>query len=280
MDVVGTQFSILSNRHKPNVLGGRDRQDRQFLKPNYQFLFKPSITQQFPSIPSVPSFPLNDTPECITSLSMSNFVFTDSSEVPQIPSLPPPLPDRLSPSRSDSFFIRRVRRIPFRPSLLFHFFSDGQPVFSAKTRRIHSGAVFVSESPTVHIRPRQYDWVLRVSKNQCAFELLQKDTAAKEMYVKMTSDGDSPRKTEIDIAPNEHLESQTPVLKANGKWCLPFTGKYVVPSLKNAILLDGNRERVVLVRKIQKGLLEIEAKSEFSPLHLFVIGIASFVCQI
>jgi hypothetical protein len=181
-----------------------------------------------------------------------------------------------------TFFIRRVRRPQIRAPLLFHFFSKGTLLYSAKTRKILTDLVFISESPSVHIKAQQYDWVLRVTKGQCAFELLKKDSDEIAMSLSMTNDYEKaigPRKIEIDIA-GVRLHSRLPVLKPNGTWCLPFSGKYVVPSQKNAVILDAEDQTVILVRKIEKISLELETIGNFSPLQMFVIGIASFICPI
>lgn len=143
--------------------------------------------------------------------------------------------------------------------------------------------VYISESPSVHIKAQQYDWILRVSKGQCVFELFNKAGDDKEMYIRITNDygkAIGPRKFQIDISPDVHLHSKVAVLSQQGKWRLPFNGKYVVPSQKNAVILDSNDQPVILVGKIENPSLEIETIKEFTPIQLFVIGIVSFLCPI
>jgi hypothetical protein len=181
------------------------------------------------------------------------------------------------------FFIRRIRRAHIRAPLLFNFFSKGAVIYSAKSHQIHGDTVFISESPTIHIKMRQFDWVLRISKGRCVFELSRKDSQEREMHISMTNDygkAIGPRKIEINIAPQTHLHSKVPLLTPTGKWCLPFNGKYVVRSQKNAVLLDSENHSVILIRKIESSALELETIKAFSSLHLFVIGIASFICPI
>jgi hypothetical protein len=126
----------------------------------------------------------------------------------------------LGPDPYRVFFIRRIRRAQIRAPYLFNFFSQGTLIYSAKTRQVLTDTVYISESPSVHIKAQQYDWILRVSKGQCVFELFNKAGDDQEIYIRITNDCGKPigpRKFQIDISPDVHLHSKVAVLSRQGK---------------------------------------------------------------
>ena len=76
------------------------------------------------------------------------------------------------------------------------------------------------------------------------------------------------------------LRSKAPEVNADGKYVLFFGGKILIASVKNCILIDkAENFEVVGVRKIEKNTLEIDARSDYTPLEVFIIGTASFLAD-
>ena len=78
----------------------------------------------------------------------------------------------------------------------------------------------------------------------------------------------------------KHLYSKSPSLNREGKYVLNFGGRMTVNSVKNCILIDrGENFEVVGIRKIEKNTLEIDARSDFSELEVFILGSAAFLAK-
>lgn len=75
------------------------------------------------------------------------------------------------------------------------------------------------------------------------------------------------------------LTSRKPTYNEDKReWELDFYGRYVVKSIKNAILEANGLKRAILIRKISKDELEIETLHELDPMYIMALGIISFVC--
>lgn len=75
-----------------------------------------------------------------------------------------------------------------------------------------------------------------------------------------------------------NLTSKMPVLGAGGRYIINFGGKLTRPSIKNAILIDADQQKLIIVRKIADNSLEIERNVKMSALLAFAFSIVSFVC--
>jgi hypothetical protein len=204
----------------------------------------------------------------------------DPSPVVQFPPASATLASQ--PSTYRAFFCRRTRRTSPSAPTVFTLTTADVPLLAAKVRRIAPGHVFISDSPVIHLHGRVYDYVLNVLDGGRKFELVKKDSEQIEMRITASNEyGDEigPRKLELDVG-GWHLKSKLATRKENGAWGLPYGGKFVLRSMKNAIILDEEELPVILVRKIERDALEVETVRDFTPLQLFVLGVASFLCRI
>lgn len=74
------------------------------------------------------------------------------------------------------------------------------------------------------------------------------------------------------------LISKEPEL-VNGSWFVDLNSDNAVASIKNCVLCDEKGMSYIVVRKISKDKLEIEAHRDLSDLILFSVCISSFLCK-
>ena len=183
------------------------------------------------------------------------------------------------------YFINRVSRInPLAPSQ-FQFKIGTNVLYYLKTTALITDRIFISSDADVNPKENKFDYEMKVSKNKTHFVLRKKDSDEPILILDFSDDYDGdeygPRKiTMFWPAENKTYVSRVPVKNKKGQWKLNFNGKYVVKSQKNAIMLDENSKPVILVRKIEKDVLEIEVIKDINPIELCAFGVASFVCPI
>ncbi|OHS95368.1 hypothetical protein TRFO_38509 [Tritrichomonas foetus] len=78
--------------------------------------------------------------------------------------------------------------------------------------------------------------------------------------------------------PNFSLKTMLPRKREDGKYTLNFGGKFTKMSIKNAILMNDNEEKVLCVRRIGEHDIEIEVFQDVSLLQIFGFAIVSWVC--
>ncbi|OHT10278.1 hypothetical protein TRFO_04310 [Tritrichomonas foetus] len=183
-----------------------------------------------------------------------------------------------------AYFITRVVKINLRSPLEFIFKTENGILFFSKSTGLFTDHIYISTNADINIKEKKYDYVVIVSKNRTHFVLQKVDDARNLLVIDFNDEyGDEygPRKIEI-VWPetNKKLISRIPKRSASGSWQLNFSGKYVLLSQKNAIMLDENNKPVILVRKIEKQVLELEVNQHFEPIDICTFAIASFVCPI
>jgi sensor histidine kinase YesM len=169
-----------------------------------------------------------------------------------------------------------------RSHLLFLLRAGDSPVYYAKSKGFPPSAVYISRNPDIHIKNGQYDYVMTVDSAQRNFRVSQKgesDPIATIFIDNQHEDGFGPRRLDVDLMASGHLISKKPVRRGS-RWTLNFHGKYVVKSQKNAILVDEEEEQVLLVKKIERHVLELEILKNLSQFNVFIIALASFVCPV
>jgi hypothetical protein len=76
------------------------------------------------------------------------------------------------------------------------------------------------------------------------------------------------------------IHNRRPKRSPLGGWVLEFGQRSVMPSRRNAILVDDADREVATVRQVEKNALEIDAHPLLGELIVFVIGLSSFACAL
>lgn len=75
------------------------------------------------------------------------------------------------------------------------------------------------------------------------------------------------------------LKNKLPEKTDDGAWSLDFDGRYAVPSIKNAIMVNPtNQEIQCMVRRLDKREMNVDAKREIPSLFLFGLAICLNIC--
>lgn len=74
------------------------------------------------------------------------------------------------------------------------------------------------------------------------------------------------------------LHSKMPKKATGGHYMINFGGKFTQRSIKNSILLDGNEQNAIIVRRISENDLEVESIAEFPDAVGFAYAIVAWVC--
>jgi hypothetical protein len=96
---------------------------------------------------------------------------------------------------------------------------------------------------------------------------------------------DKPRVTSLTFkmpivgVPRE-LISRKPKRTDAGNYLLNLEGRFAVKSIKNCVLTDENDNAVMIVVKIGKNWLEVDARSGIDTNTIFCIGVSAFLCKL
>lgn len=84
--------------------------------------------------------------------------------------------------------------------------------------------------------------------------------------------------SDIEFIPKKLISLEPSYCSRTHKYSLCFFGKTAITSVKNNILI-GKEDRLpyVMIRKVGKDLMELDAPAIFPPLCIFGLGIASFI---
>ena len=167
----------------------------------------------------------------------------------------------------------------------FQFNLDQKAVLYARTKSLLSNTVYISRQPDIHVSTGAYEYIMTVGRGSTEFNLSKKGAEDQlELSLAFTNDYGNrligPRKIDMQFWEGPHLKSRVPKQTKSGRWVLKFNGKYVVKSQKNAIMLNEENHAVILIRKIQDTVLEIETIENYTDVHLFALGIASWICPL
>ena len=179
------------------------------------------------------------------------------------------------------YFCTRSYRAHVNSHFFFIFRKNNDILFYAKTQGIITNNVYISKNQDIHIKKNQYDYILSISNHKFEYSLKKKDNE-EIMNIKIDVDyGDEygPRIYKL-YWPQDHLNhiSRIPKRKKDGSWSLQYGDKFVIPSTKNAIILDENVKPSILLRKIEKNILELEVIRKYRSIYIFSLALSAFLC--
>ena len=79
--------------------------------------------------------------------------------------------------------------------------------------------------------------------------------------------------------PQMELVTKPPHVNSHGQFVLDFYNQYTIPSSKNCVFIQKNREfegEYIFIRKIAEQILELEYLDILPPLAPFIIGLCVF----
>ena len=149
-----------------------------------------------------------------------------------------------------------VEEVPISKGSECHFSSE------------HEGVLLVNpDNRTFSLRKET-----RYGEELCGISFHIDDTEMKPRVCHVHSFGDH-----IEV-PHE-IQARSFVKRPDGTWILKVSNRAALSSIKNCILVDENDVEWIVILKMAKSVLSIEASPKFDPLVVFAIGIASYMCK-
>jgi hypothetical protein len=206
----------------------------------------------------------------------------------RIPSADPfQLPDAPPPPAFRTYECRRKTVRGFHGTkILFSLALDGAVRFSAKFKDRSQNAIPIASGTDVHLRSDSWDAVLLHGNNFSDFSLRTNTRNGREVlslqFRIIEADRKTPRKLSaffFNQPPScpARLASAEPT-ETDAGWILDIGKEEALTSIKNC-RLEAYGRPYVYVRKMEKTVLAIEAKSVIDELSVFAIGIGSFLCH-
>ncbi|OHS92724.1 hypothetical protein TRFO_40942 [Tritrichomonas foetus] len=181
---------------------------------------------------------------------------------------------------------RTASRIWGKP-VFFELFCQNNQIYSAKSKGFLKDSLFIAHGNDIRSTNPVIIAKIVIKESASFFELYKEpenellyqisfrrknDLTPRNMTITNLKPAEGEPSTIVNLMPRYN-----PVKKT---WQLKFKGRFVLKSSKNAILMDENQFKLMIVRKTTKEDLEIEVAREFNELFIFFISIASFMCSV
>ena len=174
----------------------------------------------------------------------------------------------------------------------FQLVQDEQPLLHTKIKSDAPDTMFIAKGTDMHFSGSEFEGVILATSNMTSYSCRKGGLYGEEYAtVKFSKRQGSEKQRLPRIMRATILErpkwmngakigSRAPSRGALGTWTLDFGDRAVVPSIKNAILVDANDEEVCAIMKLNKGSLTITTYEGLDPLIVFTIGVSSFLCKL
>ena len=174
----------------------------------------------------------------------------------------------------------------------FQLVEDSQPLLHTKIKGDSAETMYVAKGTDMHFSGSEFEGVILATANMTSYavrkgSLYGDEYATIRFSTRQGADkGRLPRIMRANIMERPawldgpKLVSRAPTRGPLGTWTLDFGERAVVPSIKNAILVDSNNKEVCAIMKIDEGSLTITTCKGLDPLIVFAMGVSSFLCKL
>ena len=165
---------------------------------------------------------------------------------------------------------------------------DGDPLYHSKIKgRKNVDEVPINKGTQCHFS-EEHDGVLLVTSDNKSFSLREKTRYGQELCTIRFHIDLNEKKPRIchmhcfgddDIEVPSDIQSRAFIHKPDGQWMLKLSNRSAISSIKNCVLVDENDVEWMVVLKTAKTTMTIEASPKYSPMEVFAMGIASYLCK-
>ncbi|EAX94591.1 hypothetical protein TVAG_134980 [Trichomonas vaginalis G3] len=187
--------------------------------------------------------------------------------------------------------IYRVHRYKIRgisQRLIYQVFKKNEVLYTAKGKSVVVSLLRIQKGEEAHLSSPQFDATIKIEGwLEKKFQLYTGDGESSEpiMVIDMhPGSASTTRFTNLIYCADENLQQMMPIKsrepiynETKGTWQLDFLGKFVLRSVKNAIIDGKGHSRLLTIRKIANEDLELETTVEMDPLYILNFGIAAFM---
>ncbi|OHS93262.1 hypothetical protein TRFO_40417 [Tritrichomonas foetus] len=203
---------------------------------------------------------------------------TKEDEILSTPKKPVPLaPDGLITIK----IVREKRTKIGGTRLYFTGYQNSDHLYLAKAKKQNSKLIPITDSNKIHLRNKERSLAMLEMDNENSDFLLYENGPVKHhlMVVKFNApklEFDGMRKMHITFI--GHTDLPSPVVSLPLTSVAPYEGRYMMYSIKNAVLVDDSTKTpIITIRKTKSKQLEIDTHFDIPKLWLFGLGIASFL---
>lgn len=164
----------------------------------------------------------------------------------------------------------------------FKCYDNGSLMFSSKAKTSGSREIPISYGSEVHLSTGSKDALLLNTENNTRFVLknIKQDKIELVVHFELPrKDLDGTKRTRVSFYGSESLAFD--LISSVVTDTPTFGGKYRTFSVKNSNLVnEENGDMLVVIRKVDKGILEIDSLLQLSQIQLFALGISSFLGKV
>jgi hypothetical protein len=173
--------------------------------------------------------------------------------------------------------------------LHFQLICGADRLLHTKLKSESPALVLVSKGESMHFSDRGFAGAILVQDRSTLFVVKasaqDRDALARIAFSRKASPRRStpPRRLAVEILgrpSTPRLASKRPTRGPVGNWTLDFGGRPVVPSVKNAILIDPDNAQWCAVAKTGPDVLRVDVVEAVDPLIAFGIGVSSYLCKL
>ena len=172
----------------------------------------------------------------------------------------------------------------------FQLSLDDRDIYHSKIKSVAQiEPIPISAGTEAHFS-KPNDFYLLTNKSHEAFSLRSKKPNGKEIFtltMYQIISIDDPKNIQLLYNRSESddtkikLINRKPTQQPNGNWVLDFSERYTIPSKKNAILIDEETgKEMIVVRKVEENEIELDAFEAIPPIYVFALAVAFWVCPI
>ena len=183
-----------------------------------------------------------------------------------------------------------IRSKPSGHCIHFQLSLDDRDLYHAKVKSTSQiEPIPVSAGKEVHYSKKN-DFYMLTNKSHEVFSLRAKSPNGEEMFVfseyQIISIDDPKnisvvyKKSETDQRKVKFINKK-PTKQSDGNWVLDFSERYTVPSKKNAILIDEETgKEMIVVRKVENFEIELDAYEPIPPIYVFAVALSFWLSPI
>lgn len=193
---------------------------------------------------------------------------------------------------SDSIIVRTFpvyrchRTLPkfWGGTIQFELFCQNKQILSAKTKGFTRSQVIIAPGTEILNENPPVIATINVKDSTANFDLIQGGEVTQMISFVHQTDI-LPRQVVVNFnlpipgLPRRLVNLKPIYNKEKGTWQINFKGRFVIKSSKNMILVDENKKRMMIVRKIATDDLEVEISKPFQDLTIFFIAISTLICS-
>lgn len=169
----------------------------------------------------------------------------------------------------------------------FTIFDHGNPLYTTKVKGSQlKEPLPIAKGGEMHYRDREFPGYLLSGNKHTQFSLRTADPFGKEQLSLTFSWHNGSKSVPRDISITfflkdslvpEKLANKRPQMTGDGEWQLDFSNRPVIASIRNCIFVhSSNGVEFVVVRKVERDMIEVDAVEIISPMAVFSIVIALF----